>query len=403
MYKTLKNKNIIKFIIPLFLFAFVSSGTMFYVSFINIIYREYGVDPLKISLLLVVRNIAQLSFDIPAGVLADRFGVKKMVILSKLLQGLAVLCLLKQGMIFFTLASAFLGFSVSCFYGKIETFIYNYLSSQKQSHEFPKIVSLNTFVSNIARGLSCIFAGILFTKGGVNYVLYATFFGIIFSLLSLIPVPHVEGLMKKQSRMFLSAFSGVKTILKSNRMVFILMMFYAVTFNFYTNFNNMSELIALDMGFSKIFAANMFGINLITVGVGSFVVSMLPNAKISSSRAIKIFNLSFFIVLCSVPFYNASLFIAIILYKAMYPFVQIGLESDIERIAVPEARATTMSIATTLSYIIAIITTLIFGFVAKMYSYKVSFMIIISLCFIPAIIAQFYVENMKRKGKSIVK
>ena len=107
-------------------------------------FTENGLDINQITLLTIIYSIAGLIFQIPVGILADKYSRKNLILISAILSLLSVWTYLQShtfaglalGMCLYSLREVF-------WYASSNSFIYDYLKEEEPSQGFEKITSIS--------------------------------------------------------------------------------------------------------------------------------------------------------------------------------------------------------------------------------------------------------------------
>lgn len=136
------------------------------VSIIQNLYFSYvGFDFAQIGILLAILQFGKMFFEIPTGYIADRFGNKKSVIISLILQIVAYALMSRfTNFICMVLVLIILSISYTMTTGCVDAIIVNTLSAEGATTELVKVNAVNRIINYVSYGLAGIFAGFIAEK-----------------------------------------------------------------------------------------------------------------------------------------------------------------------------------------------------------------------------------------------
>jgi MFS family permease len=108
-------------------FAFLNDFGMFY-SLYNYIFSQSGMSVFQVSTILSCGQIGKIIFDIPGGILNDKYNKKFAFYIGIFAKILAMIIFINfKNYYTFIIAMFLVGISWSCTFGKLETFLYSQL------------------------------------------------------------------------------------------------------------------------------------------------------------------------------------------------------------------------------------------------------------------------------------
>lgn len=181
----------------------------------NVYFLNNGLNFKQLSILLGVWSLSVIVFEIPSGILADRFGRKSIILLGKLgfLLGILSFIYLKNfpgfllGMIFWGIHESFIS-------GALEALVYDYIKVNNNENLFNRVLTIATVSREVGLGLGVLIAGVI-TQIGINYNLIGSviiaFLGCAISFMLPNPKPFAQSQETKLLHFFNNAWSKVKT------------------------------------------------------------------------------------------------------------------------------------------------------------------------------------------------
>ncbi|MYM60884.1 MFS transporter [Vibrio sp. OCN044] len=151
-----------------------------------------GFSNEQIGLLQSVLFIAAFAFEIPTGLLGDKYGRKKSVIMGLLVYiGYCFGVISFAGMTAFILFYAAYGIAMSLVSGSDRALIYDLYKDLGRESEFLKLESLSRSIGSVVLGLAIILGGVLQTiSWDAVYLAYAA--SLIISLAAILLIPETK-------------------------------------------------------------------------------------------------------------------------------------------------------------------------------------------------------------------
>lgn len=148
---------------------------------------KLGVGPTGIVAIVTLYTIIILTLDVPASVVADRLGRKRVLLFSLLSFVVADIVLgLSNTFFMYLIGTVFWGlFSVS-YHGIYEAILFDSLKEQKREKEFQKIDALSRLFYMLGIGVSSILSGFLADIFGLRDAYFASVIPLVIGLILLI-------------------------------------------------------------------------------------------------------------------------------------------------------------------------------------------------------------------------
>ena len=251
------NKNI-----PLsYLFRFLNSFTLGDSIWVLFLLHK-GLSLWQVGVLEGIFHIASLITEIPSGALADLFGRKRILILSRLC-GMASTLLTLSANTMLPLGIAFVlnAWNYNLLSGSEEALIYDSFLGLKREGEYFKAASRLSFLMEVSQGIAVFLGGML---ARISYPLcYLTSFSIE-ALSTLVLCFMAEPTLgeKRKRPTLLDHFRMSYAAIRGNREVRFLLFHYAVLFAFHTSAFFYAQEFYHAQGFDEL------GIGLILLGMG---------------------------------------------------------------------------------------------------------------------------------------
>lgn len=142
---------------------YYSFFSFFGVTGLWVIYLQHaGLTLFEVGLCESIFHIGSFLFEVPSGLLADRFSYKTVLVAGRLMSILsAVIMLLAQSFWFFAFSFILSAFSYNLQSGTIDAMMYDSLIESKQTSDFPKIISKTEIIFEVADTIGVVIAGFL--------------------------------------------------------------------------------------------------------------------------------------------------------------------------------------------------------------------------------------------------
>jgi MFS family permease len=128
------------------------------VSFFTLMFSESGMSPATITACYIISSIAKVLFEIPIGILADKFSRRSVMLFGVGLNFLALGVVLHKSVITLAFSNALWGVVLAIYTSILPAFVYDELASIKREGEFSKIFGRMNATQNVGLAVSCLIA-----------------------------------------------------------------------------------------------------------------------------------------------------------------------------------------------------------------------------------------------------
>lgn len=168
--------------IILYIYEFISTFILFY-AVDTLFYLERGITSSKYLFFVVISYIVQLLFEIPSGVLADKYSKKKILIISQILFIIStVIFIMAQNYIVFVIATIVAGLQKCFATGIVNSFLYESLENKSK---FSKCLFIKNTIYYTAYMLAMPIGGFIAEKLNIVTTYYITLIPAIIGLIVL--------------------------------------------------------------------------------------------------------------------------------------------------------------------------------------------------------------------------
>lgn len=359
-----------------YIFKFISYFSI--TDAIWVLYLTYKGLPLwQIGILEGVFHITGFVSEVPTGALADLMGRKKVIIYSRLCTIISgIIMLFANNMWQFAFSFIFSAWGHNLLSGSEEALLYDSFISLKIENDYYKVNSRMEVIIEIAQGLAIFVGGILAEQSFV----YCYIVAIVIAVLSLAPAvlfcePEVRSNCKEERVSIREHFCICLQIMRGNRAVREIILFYAIVFTFYTSIYFYGQKYFLELGLNKVYIS----IIMLIVGVFSCLGAILSE-KIFGILQHKTKYVATIVIAVTISFmwFNQIILSAICFIimgfanSLLYPLQSVTLN----RLIPSEQRATIISVSSMMFSLFMILLFPIIGFFADVFTLHNIFMVV---------------------------
>lgn len=222
-----------------------------------VLYLGYrGLSLAQIGIMEGIFHAASLATEIPSGALADLWGRKKILLLSRVCAFVSTLFMIfADNLWLFGIGFVFTAWSYNLLSGSEEALVYDSLLEQKAQERYYKINGRMNFLAEVSQGISVFLGGIVAERSYL--ACYLTALGL--DVVSMLPClfmtePSFSGKRydTKLSETVRSHFSKSFRLIKESREIRYILSFYSMLFAFYTSAFFYSQQFYFERGHNRI-------------------------------------------------------------------------------------------------------------------------------------------------------
>ena len=133
----------------LYTYKFISQCLPIY-AFYTILFIERGLSVNAVAMLIALWSVFAIVFEVPSGILSDRWNRRNMLVLSAVLQGLCfIVWYFSHTFLMFAIGFVFWGVSGAFVSGTEEGLIYDNLKSDGREEDFTRVYGKARFFANV--------------------------------------------------------------------------------------------------------------------------------------------------------------------------------------------------------------------------------------------------------------
>lgn len=192
---------------------------LFFASILFLFYEQKNLSFYEITTLGIVWSVFAFLFEVPTGILSDRWSRKYTLILSSLFSILTfIVFLYSENYLLFTIAILFYALRDTMFSGTSTAILYDSLKEMGREKEYEKILGRSNFFHAISLVTASILGSYLFTiDAGLPFILSCIFAGLslLVALFFIEPTPVTE---TEETKIFAHIKASVKYLV-TNKLV----------------------------------------------------------------------------------------------------------------------------------------------------------------------------------------
>ncbi len=335
-------KNMNSLISKIYLYKFLD-GFLPIIPLYLIMFNERGINPIEISLLLIISSFVYIACEIPTGILADKYSRKSLLIIGSCLRAVAFLVwLIQPTFVGFLIGFIVWGISSSLISGTYQALIYDELAANKKSKLYVMVAGRARAISLISNFISAAAATVFLFVGDWLILVIS----ITMSLLAAVVAGTLPSPPKKEDTAEIvlgkdvlhSAFKEIK----GNKLIIIYLTSALVIGAAFTLIDEYSPLVFLDADIHKLFVPIVSAVFLVLAILGSFCAVYFE--KISFRKIIGILFLTGLLI-ASVTFLN-NIAVVVALAAAIFilKLISVLVEGRIQHEIKGTSRATILSV-----------------------------------------------------------
>ena len=213
--------------IKIFLFSFLMSVCFYTPIFATYFENYHNMTNSQVTLLFFCYTLSVFIFEIPTGLLSDKIGEKKSLLIGSLLVCISTSFFLFGNFILIFIGELLFGISRTFFSGSFESYIFHY--TKIYDEKYGNILSKAYTCQWIALCFSFIGCSIISKITSLRYVFFFTLSLNIFCLISSFFIPKIE---KQNKSRYLNIFVNGIIDLKSNKQLLSSAIFNAFFLSF---------------------------------------------------------------------------------------------------------------------------------------------------------------------------
>ena len=349
-------------------------------AFYTILFIERGMSVNDVALLIALWSVFTIVFEVPSGILADRWNRRNMLAISALLKGLCfVIWVFSHAFFMFAIGFFLWGVSSAFSSGTEEGLIYDNLVHDGREEDFTKVYGIAQFFANIGVLSGIASAGLLVSFVNIEIIaLISAAISLVNAVLAslLREKNYYSERSEKESNSMPGTLKEAGSFIRGSKVVLVSISFLILFASLGAYLDEFDALIINDFQLEKTWVSVILTVRFVFIAFGNLLAPVVQK-KISSIRQIFLLNglacvlLTIFAVIWNnyaVPIFGIS-FMLMAISEVL--FVNI-MQKEINE----EGRATVMSFYGVGQNIAMICFSLIYALLAGMFTLQQTYIII---------------------------
>ncbi len=359
----------------------------------TLLFAQNGMSVFQISVLVVIWSVSQMLFEIPMGIVADKYPRRNVLVVAAIIVAIGFSLWLVGGFIFYALGMVLYGLRNALVSGTQEAFVYDELESMNKADNYANVSSRLEGSMQLGFLFSAILGGLV---GQLSFNL-AILLSIISSILSAVVLLKIKAVRPVRSTGEVGYFKVLSNAIKeihTNPKILIAIIFISCTFGIAGAGDKYFPLVFKDLGINTAFNGT-----LVALAVGMFALS--GYTFVWWNKLKNNYWQYLLIMISGLLFILFGLVNSLVLLPLVFVSHYIGklalvkLDADLQSHVSSNQRATILSIKGLTFEIIFLIATLFYGYISGVwgvisviYIWGI-FYIVWTLLFIPYISRMF--------------
>jgi len=363
----------------LYIYKFISECLPIY-AFYTILFIQRGKSVTEIAVLIALWSAFSIAFEVPSGILADRWNRRNMLAIATVLQGICFVVwffshtfsMFALGFVFWAVAGAFTS-------GTEEGLIFDNLKSDGHEEDFTKVYGKAKFFANVGALFGIVSAGIMASFISIEIIALISaaicFINVIFAMQIREKNFYSEKLDKKSTGFF-ETFKQAGVFIKGSSLAIIAILFIILFASLGGYLDEFDALIINDFGLSNIWVSVILSVRFAFVALGDILAPMVQK-KITSVKQLFLLNcLACAVLTVFALVWNRYAILIFGLAFMVMAIVEILLVNILQNEIKEEGRATVMSFCGVGQNIIMICLSLVIALLAGIFTLQQVYIII---------------------------
>lgn len=256
------------------IFAITDQASTLWSTVLFLFFAFINLEPYQFGILIAVGSVFKIAFEIPSGIIGDKFGRKKVLLISGVF-GLitSVIFLITNSFLFALIAMASSGIKWAFSSGADTALRYDTLKSLKRENEFKKAEGVFTAFLLYAMGVSSIVAGVL-SEFDFRFMFLAS---AIMGILNLIVISTLKEPKSHyiKNKSIIDNFKISFKFITNKKLSLYLVLFITIMYGFIEAIFRFHQLYVEETGMSLSLIGLYFSVFFIIAGISSHNVSRI--------------------------------------------------------------------------------------------------------------------------------
>lgn len=363
----------------LYIYKFIGQCLPIY-AFYTILFVERGISVTHVAILIALWSAFTIVFEIPAGILADRWNRRNMLAIAALLQGLCFIIWFFSHT-FFMFALGFIVWAVSGAFtsGTEESLIYDNLKSDGQEEDFTKIYGKAQFYANVGTIAAVVSAGFIAVFINIEVIALISaaicFVNIVFAF-QLREKNYYSEQQNQETTGFFETFKNAGAFIKGSGVALSALLFLVLFVSLANYLDEFDALIINDFGLSHIWISVIFVVRFAFIALGD-ILAPIVQKKVTAIKQVFILNgLACVMLITFAVIWNQFAILIFGLACMVMAIAEILLVNALQNEIKEEGRATVMSFYSVGQNIAMICFSLVYALLAGLFTLQFVYVVI---------------------------
>jgi predicted MFS family arabinose efflux permease len=329
-----------------------------------------GMNLTQIGILLFLWSVMSLLFEVPTGILADRWSRRKMLILSGLFFSTCyTIWIFSNSFSIFLLGFMFRTLGATFASGTLQAYLFDYLKSHDLSNDFEKILGKGNALRTLGIGTAVAFGG-FFSQISYNFALIASAISILTISVIAFLWPEIKPITPTGEENYWHFLRNSIDTVRKSRVLLKIVLFSAIVLAIFANLEEFNDVYLKFLGFPNSIIGLIFAVATIGQSIASFYAHKFKN---HAWKVLNIITIIGAVVLLLAAFVkNPLMAIGILFLGILLEFSNVLNEGAIQREIEPHQRATVASLNKFVMNVLPF--QLLFGIIANTYRLQLSYL-----------------------------
>ena len=338
-----------------------------------VMFIDYGLSGLQISIILAVWSITAFILEVPSGVIADKYSRKHILFFAQIARIIGYTCWLVFpnfygfliGFIFWGIKSAFTS-------GTFEALVFDELKQANKDSEYTKVIGRAKSLAFVAILLASL-GGSIAIHFGYSFVLAISLISLVISSMSIIVLPKAKRFESTHEKEYFSRMKQGFSDSVKNPLIFKLIIFISIALALGGAIDEYWSIFGEQVGLAKYAIAIFIGASSAIQAIASAIAYKFSN--FSNRTFYIVFVLNGVLLLTASLIFKPATVLLLLVFSFIFKIIDVVFEGKIQNVIPTAQRATISSVK---GFFTEIGVTAIYfgvGSLASLYSYQKSFLL----------------------------
>ncbi len=338
-----------------------------------VMFLDYGLSGLQISIILAVWSITAFILEVPSGVIADKYSRKHILFFAQIARIIGYACwLVFPGFYGFLVGFIFWGIKSAFTSGTFEALVFDELKQANRDNEYTKIIGRARSLAFVATLLASLGASVAI-HFGYSFVLAISLISLVVSSISIIVLPKAKRFESTHEKEYFSRMKQGFSDSVKNPLIFKLIIFISIALALGGAIDEYWSIFGEQVGLAKYAIAIFIGASSAIQAIASAIAYKFSN--FSNRTFYIVFILNGILLLTASLIFKPATVLLLLIFSFLFKIIDVVFEGKIQNVIPTEQRATISSVK---GFFTEIGVTAIYfgvGSLASLYSYQKSFLL----------------------------